>query len=65
MLKEFRNSKKLNQKEMAKEIDVSASYYCKIENNYQNPSFDFLVKLKKRFPDVNIDEMFFVKTKRQ
>lgn len=58
-LKEFRESKKLNQKDMAKEIEVSASYYYKVESGYQNPSFDFLVKLKNRFPDVNIDSVFF------
>lgn len=58
-LEKFRKSKKLNQKEMAKEIGVSTSYYYKIESGYQNPSYDFLVKLKERFPKVNIDEMFF------
>ena len=60
-LKDFRKSKRLNQKQMAKELDVSPSYYYKIESGYQNPSFEFLVKLKKRFPIVNIDEMFFNK----
>lgn len=58
-LKEFRKSRKLNHKEMAKEIGVSASYYYKIESGYRNPSYEFLMKLKERFPDVNIDEMFF------
>lgn len=58
-LREFRKSKKLNQKQMAKELDVSPSYYYKIESGYQNPSFEFLVKLKERFPEVNIDEIFF------
>lgn len=58
-LTEFRESKNLKQNEMAKEIDVSASYYYKIESRYQNPSYEFLAKLKKRFPEVNIDEMFF------
>lgn len=58
-LKDFRRSKNLNQKEMAKEIGVSASYYYKIESGYQPPSYEFLVKLKERFPKVDIDEMFF------
>lgn len=65
ILEEFRKSKKLNQKEMAKEIGVSTSYYYKIESGYQNPSYDFLVKLKERFSEVNINEMFFDKTKHQ
>lgn len=64
-LEEFRKSKKLNQKEMAISIGASASYYYKIESGYQNPSYDFMVKLKERFPEVNIDEMFFDKTKHQ
>lgn len=58
-LKDFRKSKRLNQKQMAKEIGISASHYYKIENRYRNPSYDFLVKLKEKFPEVNIDEIFF------
>ena len=58
-LKEFRELKKHSQKEMAEQIGVSASYYYKIESGYQNPSYDFLVKLKRRFPMVDIDKMFF------
>ena len=60
-LKEFRKEKNLEQKQMAKEIGVSASYYCKVEQRIQNPSYMFLSKLKKRFPDVSIDALFFGK----
>lgn len=60
-MKELRKSKKLNKKQMADEIGVSASYYYKIESRIQNPSFEFLKKLKKRFPEANIDQMFFSK----
>lgn len=58
-LKDFRKLKRLNQKDMAKKIGISASHYYKIENGYRNPSYDFLVKLKEKFPEVNIDKMFF------
>lgn len=61
-MKELRKSKKLNKKQMADEIGVSASYYYKVESGFQNPSFEFLKKLKERFPEANIDQMFF-KTK--
>lgn len=61
MLEQFRKEKGMNQKQMAKEIGVSCSYYCKVEERYQNPSFNFLGKLKKRFPDADIDKMFFNK----
>lgn len=64
-LKEFRKKNELSQKEMARRIKVSVSYYSKIESGYQNPSYDFMMKLKTRFPDVNIDEVFFDKTKCQ
>lgn len=58
-LKEFRNSKKLSQKEMAIQIGVSPSYYYKVESGYQNPSYEFLAKFKRRFPDASIDVLFF------
>lgn len=58
-LEEFRKLKKLNKKEMAKLIGVSSSYYYKIESGYQNPSFEFLTKLKKAFDEICIDSMFF------
>lgn len=60
-LKDFRNRTGLEQKEMAKEIHVSPSYYCKVETGYRKPSYAFLLKLKDRFPDANIDELFFSK----
>ncbi|MFQ6794706.1 MAG: helix-turn-helix domain-containing protein [Thomasclavelia sp.] len=58
-LKSFRKSKKLNKKEMALLLGISPSYYYKIESGYQNPSYEFLSKLKKKFPEINMDEMFF------
>lgn len=60
-LKDFRNRTGLEQKEMAKEIHVSPSYYCKVETGYRKPSYAFLCKFKNRFPDANIDELFFSK----
>lgn len=57
-LKQFRKHLKLTQRVMANKIGVSSSYYNKIENGFQLPSFDFLYKLKSAFPEVSIDEMF-------
>lgn len=62
-LKDLRRSKGLKQIEMAKEIGVSASYYYKVESGSLTPSYEFMRKLKDRFPKVCIDEMFFDKTK--
>lgn len=58
-LKEFRDNLGLTQNQMADEIGVSKSYYSKVESGFQKPSFGFLRKLKSRFSDVDIDEMFF------
>ena len=58
-LKDFRLMLKLNQKQMAEKIGVSASYYYKLESGSLTPSYQFMRKLKDRFPKVCIDEMFF------
>lgn len=60
-LKEFRNSKKLSQKDMAIQIGVSPSYYYKVESGYQNPSYEFLAKFKRSFPNASVDQIFFSK----
>lgn len=63
-MREFRKRLNLKSREMAKEIGVSHSYYYKIEENYQNPSYEFMRKLKKRFPEVSIDDLFFADLKK-
>lgn len=63
-LKNFREQNGFTQKEMAEHIGVSPSYYYKVESEFQNPSYEFLKKLKSKFPEVMIDEMFFSKKKR-
>lgn len=45
-LKEFRKKNEMNQKEMAKELEVSTLYYSKTESGYRMPSFEFVLKLK-------------------
>lgn len=52
----FRESENFSPEEMAKEIKVSKSMYYKIEQGTRNPSYNFIVKIKKRFPyiDANI-----------
>ena len=44
---------------MAEHIGVSASYYYKVESGSQNPSYEFLKKIKKAFPNISIDKVFF------
>lgn len=58
-LKDFRNSLHLTTQEFANEIGVSKSLYDKLETGTRKPSREFLTKLKKKYPqfDVNI---FFI-----
>ena len=47
-LVDFRNSKKLTQKEMAEKVGTTLSYYSKIELGLRNPSYNFMEKFKDR-----------------
>lgn len=55
----LRNNLGLTQQEMARFIGTTLSYYSKIELGIRNPSYNFLVKFKEKFSDVEIDEIFF------
>lgn len=59
ILREFRNSLNLTAQEFANEIGISKSLYDKVETGARKPSREFLTKLKKKYPqfDVNI---FFI-----
>ena len=58
-LKEFRIRMDLKQAELAAKLGVSESYYFKIESGQRTPSYAFLKKLKIKYPDIDIDSMFF------
>jgi len=58
-LVEFRKKQKLTQAEMAEIINISFSHYSKIETGARNPSFNFLVQLKLKFPEADINDIFF------
>ncbi|PST41654.1 XRE family transcriptional regulator [Faecalibacillus faecis] len=60
-LRKFRESLHMSQKNMAKRIGVSPSYYYKVESGYQNPSYEFLAKFKRSFPNESVDQIFFSK----
>lgn len=60
-LVDFRNKKKLTQREMANLLGTTLSYYSKIELGLRNPSYNFLDKFKKQFKDSCVDEIFFIK----
>ena len=58
-LKEFRVSTGLSMCKMARILDVSLSFYEKIERAHIQPSRAFMQKMKRAFPDINIDSVFF------
>lgn len=58
-LAEFRKKKNLTRKEMAELLEVSESYYRKVEGGFRKPSYNFIRKFKAAFPDENID-IFFI-----
>ena len=58
-LAQFRTEQNISAAEAARRIGVSRSFYHKIESGVRNPSWGFLVKFKKAFPDASIDQVFF------
>ena len=57
-LVDFRNSKKLTQKEMAEKAGTTLSYYSKIELGLRNPRYNFMEKFKANFGHECIYEIF-------
>jgi transcriptional regulator with XRE-family HTH domain len=55
----YRVTKKLSQKQIADKIGVSLSFYSKVELGLREPSYNFLVKFKQAFEDVDINQIFF------
>lgn len=57
-IKEFRNSLKLTAQEFADSIEVSKSLLEKIEIGNRKPSREFLEKLKRKYPQFDINVFF-------
>lgn len=57
----FRKKMNLSVLNMAKIIGISKSYYEKIEYGKRSPSYNFLIKFKKSFPDASIEQIFSFK----
>lgn len=54
----FRKEKEMSSSDMADTIGISESYYEKIEYGSRAPSYNFLVKFKKAFPNADTDKIF-------
>ena len=58
-LKAFRTSLNMRQKDIADKLGVSTSLYRDVENGRVNPTYNFLKKLAKAFPDINLNKLIF------
>lgn len=57
-LKDLRKSLNISKREMAKKIGISFSYYEKIESGERYASRNFLIKLKQKFPQFDMNIFF-------
>ncbi len=57
-LKKFRISLKKTQKEMAELLEITLSFYNKMELGLKNPSLKTIKKFKEVFPTANVDNIF-------
>ena len=57
-LKSFRKTIGKSQFEMAKILDITLSFYIKLELGLRNPSLKTIKKFKNEFPTANVDEIF-------
>ena len=58
-LKEFRISKGLTQEQFAHMIGFTLSMVAQVERGIIKPSRNFMEKVKKSFPDIDINAVFF------
>lgn len=58
-LREFRKSHNLTQEAMANVLGITVSMYEKVEGGRANASSAFMKRVKRAFPEVNIDNIFF------
>ena len=61
-LKKFRKEKGFSQSRMAERLGITLSLYEKVESGRASASAAFMRRLKKAFPEVNIDNIFFEQT---
>lgn len=57
----FRHSKNKSIVEFAQSLGIGYDSYYKVESCQRKPSYNFMVKFKKAYPEANIDEIFFRK----
>lgn len=61
-LQKFRKNESLTQEQMARELNVTVAHYKAVEYGIRNPSFEFMERLKMKFPKASIDKIFYSKS---
>lgn len=61
-LQKFREDNNLTQEQMARELNFTVAHYKAVEYGIRNPSFEFMERLKIRFPKCSIDKIFYSKS---
>lgn len=58
LLKRLRKELKLTQEELAKTLNLSTSYYVKLENGFMNPSYKVMKSLKEFYGEkIDLNEL--------
>lgn len=57
-LRKFRNSLNKSQNEMAKLLEITLSFYSKLELGLKNPSLNTVKKFKEVFPTADVEKIF-------
>lgn len=58
-LRQFRKKSGLSKMAMANHLNISLSYYEKIETGQRNPSYNFISRFSLVFPESDIVSIFF------
>lgn len=59
-LKDFRKSINKSQIEMAQILEITVSFYIKLELGLRNPSLKTIKKFKNAFPTANVEKIFLI-----
>lgn len=62
-IKEKRKAYGYTQEEMAEQLNISYSYYTKIENGFQAPSLDILIRIASTL-QISLDKLIFGNNRR-
>lgn len=58
-LKAFRTELNMSQKEIATKLGIDKSSYWRIEVGITNPTYNFLNRMVKTFPDLDLNKLLF------